>query len=261
MLYEGTAVAEHMSSPAHVIGADAELTQADALLLEHNISSLAVVESGAPVGVITRTDLLKAGRRNAGARPESKLLELPERSVREEMTEGVRSVPASASAAEAAALMDKHNIHRVFVTEGDRLVGVLSTRDLMVLIRGSKAEQPLSEWMTTPIFTIPADALISTATDRLSEAHVSGLLVVEDGWPIGVFTQREALESQDLRRTKLVDDVMNPALVCLPEETRMHRAAHHATAMRARRIVAVRHREAVGILSGLNFARFVATAS
>ncbi len=253
-----TPVEQHMVSSVHAIEPGASLADAHERLIEHNISSLPVLANGELVGVITRSDLLRIGRRHAGTHGLAKLLTLPTRSVGDEMTRDVVAVSPDTSAAVAAKTMTKKHIHRVYVTRDGQLAGVFSTRDLMVLIRDNKANVPISDLMTKPIMKVRADEPISLATERLEKAHISGLLVVEDDWPVGIFTQVEALESRDVARDTSVDEVMNPALVCLPHDTRIHRAAGQAITMRLRRVVAVKYREAVGILSGLNFARFVA---
>ena len=247
-----------MVSPVHTALANATLTEARDQLLQHNISSLPVLDGGELVGVLSRSDLLRVGRRHAGARGRAALLTLPNRPVVEHMTQNVITVPVETPASEAARLMVQHGIHRVFTTRAGELAGVFSTRDIMVSVRDKKAKAPICESASTPIFTVKAEEPISLATERLEKARISGLLVVEDGWPVGVFTQAEALQSRDLERNTPVDEIMNPALVCLPEDTRMHRAAGHAIAMRVRRVVAVKQREAVGILTGLDFARFAA---
>jgi predicted transcriptional regulator len=84
-------------------------------------------------------------------------------------------------------------------------------------------------------------------------------VVVDDDWPVGVFTQVEALECRDLARGTAVEEVMNPGMVCMPESTKIFRAAQQAIAMRVRRIIAVKKREMVGIIGGLDFAGFAAS--
>jgi CBS domain-containing protein len=84
---------------------------------------------------------------------------------------------------------------------------------------------------------------------------VSGLAVLDDGWPVGVFTQEEALEARDQPRDTPVETAMNPAMLALEAETPLHRAAAQAEALRVRRIIVVRGTRLEGILSGLDFAR------
>ncbi len=246
----------YMSSPVATVPADARLTDAWQLLDQRQISSLAVVDDGAsPVGVITRSDLLRVGRREAGARGDVALLELPDSRVGEVMTASIHAVAPDAPLSAAAALMNRHDIHRVFVVDGDDLAGVVSTWDVMRAIRDDRQATPIAEHMSKPIFTVRVDDLISLAAARLAEARITGLVVLENDWPVGVFTQLEEVEAKELPPNTRVEEAMNAAFICLPESTLLHRAAAQAVAMRVRRIIAVRHRGPIGILSGLDFAR------
>lgn len=168
----------------------------------------------------------------------------------------VVAVSSDCAVSEAAKRMVKDRIHRVFVIDGDKLAGILSTKDVMAAIKDKRDNTPLSEFMSTPVFSVRATEPISLATDRLAKAHVSGLVVVdEDEWPVGVFTQLEALTSKDVPAETPVDDVMNPAMLCLQVNTPLHRAAAQAAALRVRRVLCVEDRRVRGILTGIDFAR------
>lgn len=256
MAHFDVAVSEYMSSPVHAVSGDTELPMVQHKLVELGISSLAVTESERLIGVISRTDLLKVGRLGAGARGKSSLLALPSKQASEVMTSTPISVAPEDTVARAAALMAEHRIHRVYVMQGQKLAGVISTRDVTEVIRDKQAGVAIGELMSKPLFTVRAEEPISLATERLEKAKVSGLVVVDDDWPVGLFTQVEALECRDLPRSTRVDEVMNSGMICLPTTTKVHRAAQQAVAMRVRRIIAVKNREMEGILSGIDFARF-----
>jgi len=179
--------------------------------------------------------------------------------VSDEMTHQVQALGPDAPLSEAAALMVKHSIHRVVVTDPqERVLGVLSTWDLMRALEEKEANHPVSEYMSSPIFTIRAEDPVGMAVERLERARVSGLVVVENGWPVGVFTQAEALGARDVALDTPVEKVMSSRLLTLPSRTRMYRAAAQAAATRVRRVVLQDGDALVGILSGLDFARAVA---
>ncbi|WP_428261966.1 CBS domain-containing protein [Haliangium sp.] len=245
-----------MSAPVETISPDATLEDARARLKALAISSLAVTDpENALVGVISRSDLLRVGRWQAGMRRGAALLTLPAQPVSEVMTRDVVTVTAEDTVAAAGRLMARRNIHRVIVADGPRPVGVLSTKDVMRAIEDKRMNNPISEFMSKPIFTIRSTEPVWMATERLEKARVSGVVVVEDDWPVGVFTQRQALAARDLARDTPTEEAMDAAIVCMPEDTRMHRAAAQAAAMRVRRIIACKNRDMVGILSGLDFAK------
>lgn len=250
-------VSLYMTPEIVSVAPDDSLEVAYERLTEHAISALPVVDEGRLIGLVTRTDLLKIGRRDASLRPRAHALILPPHRVLEEMTFPVRTVDAETPLDEAAARMVQERIHRVFVTHEDKLQGILTTRDLMRALIEKRMNHPVEAFMSSPVFTVRADETVGLAVERLEKARVSGLVVLEDGWPVGVFTQREALEAKDVRRNTAIEDVMNPRLLSLSPSTKMHRAAAQALAMGVRRIVVQDGDRMVGILSGLDFARAV----
>jgi len=54
--------------------------------------------------------------------------------------------------------------------------------------------------------------------------------------------------------------VLDPSLLCLPATTKVHRAAAQAQSMAVRRIIPCRDREAVGIVTGFDFAELIASS-
>jgi CBS domain-containing protein len=245
-----------MSTPVSTVDPSDTLHAAQVRMSGTGISSLAVVDpQGDLVGVISMTDLIRVGRRQAGSRSSAALLTLPEKPVSDRMTKDVVTVAPADTLASAAERMVKERIHRVYVVEDQKLRGVLSTRDVMLAIRDKPVRSPIEEWMSTPPFTIRAHEPVSLAAERLEKAHVTGLIVLEESWPIGLFTQREALESRDQSRDTPVESVMNSAMLILEQTTPLHRAAAQAAALQVQRVIAVKSNRVVGILTGLDFAR------
>lgn len=243
------------------VGPQASLTLVARLLDEKRISAVPVVDGDALVGVISRTDLLRVGRIQAGTHRTAPALTLPEQQVADLSRRTPRApltVASNASLREAAQGMFRERVHRLFVTDGGKLAGVLSTYDLLRAVRDARVEVPIAEIMSTPLFTIKATQPLSSAVERIEHAHVSGLVVVDDDFPVGVFTQLEALQARDLPRDTRVDEVFDPSLLCLPTTTKAFRAAEQACRMEVRRVIPCKDREAVGIVTGLDFAKLVA---
>jgi len=248
-----------MSSPVLTVSPDASLEAVRDLLNEKEISSLAVVESSDFVGVVTRSDLLRVARRQAGAQHDADNLTFPNKAVSEIMNRNVTPMDVDSTLASAATKMVKNGFHRVFLSENGNLVGVLSTRDVMSAIRDKKVSTPISEFMSSPLFTVRASEPISLATERLEKAHITGLVVVDGDWPVGLFTQVDALAAEKLAKDTPVEEAMNTAFVCMPHDTPMYRAAAQAVSLRARRVIAIKKRDSVGILTGIDFARLAAS--
>lgn len=247
---------DYMSSPLLTVRGSSFIDYAHRQLQNLRVSALPVVDDDERVvGVISRTDVLQVGRREAGSTRDPRLLAFPARIVTEFMTPDPVTVPADATLSEVAELMLSHRIHRVFVRAEGATRGVVTTRDLMRAISDQRVESPLSDHMSSPLFTVRAEEPVSLAVERLEKARVTGLVVMDEEWPVGVFTQVEALEARDLAADTAVEDAMNPAILVLGADTPMHRAAAQAAAMDARRVIVVDEDRPVGIVTGLDFAR------
>jgi CBS domain-containing protein len=151
-----------MTSDVVHIGADEPLGELERLLLAERLGGVPVLEGGRLVGVVSRSDLLRVlGAERALAEAQSDFYrefhedpsapseraarELEETAaqvarrmerlrVRDAMTLTVECVDADAPLREVAERMVARRIHRVVVTEGDRLAGIVSALDLVRLV-------------------------------------------------------------------------------------------------------------------------------
>jgi CBS domain-containing protein len=112
---------------------------------EKAISGAPVVdEAGAILGVVSQTDLVRARRESAGGVPlyhreldgaegsfGVHLEELEGARVDEIMTPGAISLDVETPVAKVAKVMLKSRIHRVLITKGHKLAGIVTTMDLM----------------------------------------------------------------------------------------------------------------------------------
>jgi len=105
-----------------------------ALLERNDLSAVPVVDSNQQaIGIVSATDLL------SNLKPNSPISTI--------MTEKVYTVPQYDDVSTAARVMRNHKIHRVVVTHEQRVVGVLSSFDLLQLVEGRRfvAKNPPSE--------------------------------------------------------------------------------------------------------------------
>ena len=70
-----------------------------------------------------------------------------------------------------------------------------------------------------------------------------------DGWPVGAFSQTDALAAQDAGSDARVEHWMHPGVVCMPQDTPLHRAAAQAVAMHTPLIVSLEERKPRGVLT------------
>ena len=91
------------------------------IMAEHRVSCLPVVDSeGEPAGIITSSDLL-------GDIPDAK-------PVGQVMSDKVLTVPRYADPSLAARIMRNHHVHHLVVTHEKKLVGIVSSFDLLQLV-------------------------------------------------------------------------------------------------------------------------------
>ncbi len=132
---DSTAVRDLMSRS--IVRGDPRQSLVDAAseMRAHRISALPVLDNGGIVGIITERDLLRAiaDGRDPG-----------QTHVSQYMTHSPRTVEASMLATEAAAVMIRHRVRHLPVTDKGRLVGFLSARDLLSLAPWPK-ELPIGE--------------------------------------------------------------------------------------------------------------------
>lgn len=245
-------VATYMTTDPITATAVTPVEEVAALLATRRISAVPLVDDrGSIVGVVSRSDLLRYRRHHAHLRDVT---------CDALMTQGPIVVEASTNLRDAARVMIEHRIHRVFVVDGGRLTGVLTTTDLTRAVDAAKVEAPIESVMTAPVVTIRVEQPLSLAMEWLDRAHITGLVVTENDWPVGVFTQEEALAARDVAADTPVGELHDAALICLPATTSLHRAAAQCARMGVRRIVVSKKHDFVGVVSGLDFAGVVARA-
>lgn len=123
-------VSELMQTDLQVIAPEAAVNEAAVTLAEAHVSGLPVVDGrGHLVGVISSTDILASEEEVEGEAGRVALFQ--DTLVRDLMTPKPVTIAPSATVKEAAQLLLYADVHRIFVTDGDRLVGVLSTTDIV----------------------------------------------------------------------------------------------------------------------------------
>lgn len=84
----------------------------------------------------------------------------------------------------------------VLVAEHGRLVGIMTTKDAVRLIKeGADIKAPVEKYMTSPVWTLSHTDTIKVAIDLLKEKKFKRAIVVDDdGKVLGVVTQRELVD-------------------------------------------------------------------
>ncbi len=260
-----TLVREYMTPSVVSVTPEASLVEVLRTINQYNVSCVLVREQDeTPVGVISITDLLRVAKQREdddalGKKALKPLPLMPAGLVaRDVVQKDLITIPASASVGQAAQTMLQYYFHRLFVTEGDRVVGVFSTRDALRVVLLRHIETPLAEVMTSPVATVGIGETIDAALEKLDDANVRGLAVVDIRVPVGIFTQLEAIRARALParlRARPVEEVMSYETTYLDASTPLYRAAGQGIATEVRRILVTEQRALVGIVTGYDLAK------
>ena len=248
------AVELHMTSPVTAIGPSDRVRVAEQALQAADATGLPVVDSlGKPIGMLSTTDLLALSAVPAVTGTRDQKLILPDKTVAEIMQRDPLCVEGAQSVAKTAALMHEHGVHRVCVVNGPRLVGILTTWDVARLVAQSKLQVPLEAMMSPSVVTVTPDEPATQAAERLRAAATRSLLVLDGGFPVGVFGQEQALAVERSTNPGTVEDWLDPAVLAMPPTVRACRAAAQLVATRTRRIAVLDGRSLGGIVSDFDF--------
>lgn len=101
--------------------------------------------------------------------------------VSEVMTRAVATVRPDQTAREAADFMLSADAGSIPVTEGDRLIGMITDRDIAVrgVAKGNGPETPVRELMTNDIVCARIDDDIEEVASKMGEARVRRLPVID----------------------------------------------------------------------------------
>lgn len=122
---------------------------------------------------------------------------------RDIMTANVTTALPTASLREVAKMMRQGDMGCVPVVENEKLIGIVTDRDIVIraVAEGKSADAPLSEAMTTEIFSIGPDGYVFEAIRLMGDKQIRRVPVVnEDGSLAGIIAMADiALEMEDER--------------------------------------------------------------
>jgi CBS domain-containing protein len=123
------------------------------------------------------------------------------------MSTNVVTCRADTTLNDAARLMRDRDIGDVLVTEGDRLRGIVTDRDIVVRCLASDADPAqakVSEACSSELTTARPDTSIADAARMMSERAIRRLPIVDDGRPVGIVSIGDLAVARD-RKSTLAD--------------------------------------------------------
>ena len=145
--------------------------------------------------------------------------------VKKVMTKNVITIDKDRNIVDALRLMLKHNISRLPVTENNKLVGIITERDIAIKLckpygHISASHIYVSSLMTKKVVTMEENANVEEAARIMIEKDISGLPVVNNSDLVGIITKTDMLKICRRSRRK-VSEVMTRDVVLVSPYTRV----------------------------------------
>ena len=122
-------VKDWMSKPVMSVKPDTSVQEAATTMSKHSVGSLVVSKDGKrPDGIITERDVLRKIIANKKDPEATKVEDI--------MTKKVVTVDVDTSLLEISKIMSKNLLRRIVVTEKDKMIGIITSRDLLQLMAG-----------------------------------------------------------------------------------------------------------------------------
>ena len=134
--------------------------------------------------------------------------------IRDLMTENPSSCERGTPVAEAAKVMARENVGSVPVVQGDKLVGVVTDRDLVVrlLAEGRDPQSTtVGEIASSEPVTLSPDDELDKALQLLARHQVRRLPVVEGERLVGIVAQADiARHADEVQTGEVVEEISKP---------------------------------------------------
>lgn len=188
-----TAKVRAVMHPAVTVSTKDSAVSAAVELVLGRIGCLPVVDDEVLVGILSEYDVLRLYERVC--REGGRVGETDPALEQLATTEIVSAAPDT-TLGEVRTRMEELGVRHMPVLEGDRVVGMLSDRDLR-RARGSAApdDLPVRDHMSTAVLTLPPGEKLSVAAALMAERKIGALVVCRDGdRAVGLVTLTDVLD-------------------------------------------------------------------
>jgi CBS domain-containing protein len=120
------------------------------------------------------------------------------KSIQEAMTPNPTTIEATTKAQEAARIMKSEDVGSLPIVEGDKLIGVVTDRDLAIRIiaEAKGIDTPVAEIASKDVVTIDPQQSLEEAARLMANNQVRRLPVVEeDGRLVGILAQADIAQT------------------------------------------------------------------
>ena len=113
--------------------------------------------------------------------------------IKDVMKSTILSLESSATASDAAKIMETHDLEAVVVIENKKFIGIITDRDYTIKL-GSHAypsDTPINRLMSYPLISVDQDAEISVAQNLMKKNKIKRLPVISDNALLGMVTMSD----------------------------------------------------------------------
>lgn len=184
--------------------------------------------------------------------------------VHDVMSKEVVTISSSTSVFDTAKRMAEAGISCVVVVDGDRVVGILSERDLLRTVAGPMADLrrvAVVQVMSSPVQSVSPALSILTASRILEARKIRRLPVMDGKQLVGIVTQTDITRGLiTLIPLRCISDIMTREVATVAIEATVADAASIMATKRISCVVVMRQDEPVGIMTEKDMIRRVVTA-
>ena len=131
--------------------------------------------------------------------------------IRDVMTSNPAAAEPSTTVLDAAKVMAAEDVGPVPIVEGERLVGVVTDRDLVVRVLAEgrdPSSTTIGEIASSDLVTVQPDSDLSEAVQLMSRHQIRRLMVVENGRLVGIVAQADVARAAEEEQTgEVVQDI------------------------------------------------------
>ena len=152
---------------------------------ENNVGSIVVLDSLGPCGIFTERDLLCKvlwRDRDPAATVLTEVLSpvLPAINFRETLVTGAEIMAKKRS--------------RLMIFDGEDLVGILTTTDVVRAIASQNVDFSIDSVLTKHVLSAPSETPIDVIIDEMKERGIGSIIVSYGGGQVGIFTERDLVK-------------------------------------------------------------------
>jgi CBS domain-containing protein len=134
--------------------------------------------------------------------------------VRDTMTEDPRSIGASEPVVDAARLMREQHVGSLPVTDNERLVGMITDRDITTRVVAEAADPrtiSVGDVFSRDLISVEPDQDLDEALRLMAHHQVRRLPVIENGSLVGIVAQADIALRENAKTGELVEAISEPS--------------------------------------------------